>query len=49
SVTINQNGRSRSIGMAGHDARMTGHDGPEYPLDHDQSVRPAHHRSLPRR
>ncbi|MET3124751.1 amino acid adenylation domain-containing protein/thioester reductase-like protein, partial [Oxalobacteraceae bacterium GrIS 2.11] len=31
SVTINQNGRSRSIGMAGHDARMTGHDGPEYP------------------
>ncbi|MET3123848.1 hypothetical protein AAKU67_003460, partial [Oxalobacteraceae bacterium GrIS 2.11] len=34
SVTINQNGRSRSIGMAGHDARMTGHDGPEYPSIH---------------
>ncbi|WP_426117249.1 hypothetical protein [Massilia sp. PWRC2] len=39
SVTFVRNGRSRSNGMTGHDAGMTGHVRPEYPV-HDGRIHP---------
>jgi hypothetical protein len=43
SVTFARNGRSRCAGMTGHDAGITGHVRPEYPVTNDlQSINNTH-------